>query len=177
MPLPYQPSLLRLLHGATALLVLPAWLTGLVVYARHDGRFGRLHLVPDGPWIDIHGTVGVLLWPMALLFGVYAISAGRARLRQGSNAVALLALALAVVSGKLMQEHWLRAGQLHHVVYNLHLTAWLLLSVAVLWHVAAVLRRGGQALAGSMVQLRVQANDRPRHWLGQLQRGLRRAVR
>ena len=31
MPRPYQPSLLRLLHGATALLVPLAWLTGLVV--------------------------------------------------------------------------------------------------------------------------------------------------
>jgi hypothetical protein len=83
----YQPSLLRLLHGATALLVPLAWLTGLVVYSCYDGRFGRLPWFDapgsvGGGWIDIHGTVGVLLWPIALLFGLYALGAGRARLRQ-----------------------------------------------------------------------------------------------
>lgn len=33
MPRPYQPSLLRLLHGVTALLVPLAWMTGLLVYS------------------------------------------------------------------------------------------------------------------------------------------------
>jgi hypothetical protein len=28
--------------------------------------------------IDIHGTVGVVLWPIALLFGLYALSLGQA---------------------------------------------------------------------------------------------------
>jgi len=96
---PYQPSLLRLLHGATALLVPLAWLTGLMVYSSWDGRFGRLPFSLAGDWIDIHGTLGVVLWPIALLFGFYAITAGRARLRRSANAVALLALALAVGSG------------------------------------------------------------------------------
>jgi cytochrome b561 len=82
MPRTYQPSLLRLLHGATALLVPLAWITGLLVYSSHDGRFGRLPFTIPGEWIDIHGTVGVLLWPIALLFGLYALTAGRARLHQ-----------------------------------------------------------------------------------------------
>ena len=69
MPRPYQPSLLRLLHGATALLVPLAWISGLAVYLTHDGRFGRLPLSFHAEWIDIHGTVGVVLWPIALLFG------------------------------------------------------------------------------------------------------------
>jgi uncharacterized membrane protein YhaH (DUF805 family) len=116
MPRPYQPSLLRLLHGATALLVPLAWLTGFVVYSTYDGRFGRLPFTLAGEWIDIHGTVGVLLWPLALLLALYAITAGRLRLRQPANALALLALILAVGSGKLMQEDWLRDGQLHHLV-------------------------------------------------------------
>lgn len=174
MPAPYQPSLLRLLHGATALLVPLAWLTGLVVYSSYDGRFGRLPLTIPGEWIDIHGVVGVVLWPIAVLFGLYAMTAGRARLRQPANAVALLALALAVGSGKLMQEDWLRHGQVHHLVYSLHLTAWLLMGASVLWHVASVLRRGDLPLASSMVRLQVRSNDRPRHWPAQLKRGLRR---
>lgn len=174
MPRPYQPSLLRVPHGATALLVPLAWLSGLVVYSQYDGRFWRLPFSLAGDWIDIHGTLGVLLWPIALLFGLYAISAGRRRLRQPANAIALLALALAVGSGKLMQEDWQREGQLHHLAYCLHLTAWLLIAAAVLLHVAAVLRRGGPALAGSMVQLQVRGNDKPKHWPSQLIRGFRR---
>ena len=91
MPRPYQPSLLRLLHGATALLVPLAWLTGLLVYSTLDGRFGRLPFSLAGEWIHIHGTVGVLLWPIALLFALYALTTGRVRLRQPANALALLA--------------------------------------------------------------------------------------
>jgi len=128
MPRPYQPSLLRLLHGATALLVPLAWLTGLLVYSAYDGRFGRLPITLPGGWIDIHGTAGVVLWPLVLLFTLYAVSAGRARLRQPANALALLALALAVGSGKLMDEDWLSGGQFHHLVYSVHLLAWLLIA-------------------------------------------------
>jgi len=176
MPRPHQPSLLRLLHGATALLVPLAWLSGLVVYSTDDGRFGRLPFRLPGAWIDIHGTLGVVLWPIALLFVLYALSAGRTRLRQPANAIALMALVLAVGSGKLMQEDWLRDGQLHHIVYSLHLTTWLLIAAAVFGHVAAVLRRGGLALAGSMAQLQVRSHDRPKHWPAQLIRGFRRSA-
>jgi uncharacterized membrane protein YhaH (DUF805 family) len=142
MPRPYQPSLLRLLHGATALLVPLAWLSGLLVYSSYDGRFGRLPFSLPGEWIDIHGTVGVLLWPLALLFSLYALTVGRLRLRQPANALALLALVMAVGSGKLMQEDWLRDGQLHHIVYSVHLLAWLLIALAVTLHLVAVLRLG-----------------------------------
>jgi hypothetical protein len=85
--------------------------------------------------------VGVVLWPIALLFGLYALSLERARLDQVANTAALLGLVLAVGSGKLMQEDWLRSGQRDHFVYSLHLLAWLLIAAAVLWHVAAVFRR------------------------------------
>lgn len=170
---PYQPSLLRLLHGATALLVPLAWITGLIVYGNHDGRFGRLPLTIPGPWIDIHGTVGVLLWPTALLFGLYAITAGRARLRDPAQAVALLALALAVGSGKWMQEAWLRDGDLNHLAYSVHLVAWLLIAIAVVLHLGAVLQRGGLPLARSMVSLRLHKGDRPADWIGQLRKAIR----
>ena len=173
MPRPYQPSLLRLLHGVTALLVPLAWLTGLLVYSSHDGRFGRLPISLPGDWIDLHGTVGVLLWPIALLFGLYALSAGRARLRQPANALALLALVLAVASGKLMDEDWLREGQLDQLVYGVHLLAWLLIALAVVLHVSAVLRRGGLPLARSMASVELRSGDLPGHWLGQIQRSIK----
>lgn len=173
---PYQPSLLRLLHATVALLVPLAWLSGLIVYSNHDGRWGRLGWQPGGDWIDIHGSLGVLLWPLALLFGLYAISLGRFRLNQAANTAALLALTLAVGSGKLISEDWLRSGELDHLVYSLHLLAWLLIAAGVLWHVAAVMSKGGMALARSMFQLTVRSNDHPRHWLSQVSRWLRRSA-
>ncbi|KEF41660.1 MAG: hypothetical protein ER33_10325 [Cyanobium sp. CACIAM 14] len=172
---PYQPSLLRALHGATALLVPLAWLSGLLIYSRYDGRWGRLPWTPGGNWIDIHGTLGVLLWPLALLFALYAISLGRRRLHQPANAVALGALAVALISGKLMEEDWLRDGQLQHGVYGLHLLAWLAIALAVLWHLGAVLARGGLPLARSMLSLRLRQGDRPGDWPRQLLEHLRRA--
>jgi hypothetical protein len=174
MPRPYQPSLLRLLHGATALLVGGAWITGFLVYNRFDGRWGRLQLALSGEWIDIHGTVAVVLWPLALVFALYALTLGRQRLRQPANLVALLALALAVGSGKLMQEDWLEDGELGHGVYIVHLLAWLALGGAVLSHVGSVVARGGTPLATSMVSLELRARDQPRDWLGQIRRHFRR---
>ncbi|MFN6339623.1 MAG: cytochrome B [Cyanobacteriota bacterium] len=167
---PYQPSLLRLLHGATALLAAGAWITGLMVYSRFDGRWGRLPLALSGEWIDIHGTVAVALWPVALLFALYALTLGFRRLRHPANAVALLALALAVGSGKLMEEDWLREGELGQGIYGVHLLAWLILAGAVISHVGNVVARGGVSLARSMTSLRVRPGDQPRDWLGQARR-------
>ena len=173
MPRPYQPSLLRLLHGATALLVPLAWLTGLLVYSRYDGRFGRLPFTLGGEWIDIHGTVGVLLWPLALLFALYALTAGRLRLRQPANALALVALVMAVGSGKLMNEDWLRDGQFHHLVYSVHLFAWLLIALAVTLHVVGVLQRGGWPLARSMASVQLRPGDLPGNWFDQIRRSFK----
>jgi len=173
MPRLYQPSLLRLLHGATALLVPLAWLTGLLVYSSDDGRFGRLPFTLGGEWIDIHGTVGVLLWPPALLFALYALTAGRLRLRQPANALALVALVMAVGSGKLMDEDWLRDGQFHHLVYSVHLFAWLLIALAVTLHVVAVLHHGGLPLARSMASVQLRPGDLPGNWFDQIRRSLK----
>jgi hypothetical protein len=157
---PYQPWLLRLLHGTIVLLVPLAWLSGAVVFSNHDGRWLRLPLQVPGNWIDIHGTIGVLLWPLAALFVIYALSVGRFRLRHGANAAALIGLVLSVGSGKFMQEDWLRNGDLDHVVYHLHVLAWLLIAAAVAWHIAGVFSRGGMSLASSMFKLKVRANDK-----------------
>ncbi len=142
------------------LLVPLAWLSGAVVFSNHDGRWLRLPLQVPGNWIDIHGTIGVLLWPLACLFVIYALSVGRFRLRHGANAVALIALVLAVSSGKLMQEDWLRNGDLDHVIYHLHVLAWLLIAATVPWHISGVFSRGGMALASSMFKLKVRVKDR-----------------
>ena len=117
--------------------------------------------------------MGVILWPIALLFGLYAVTAGRARLRQPANAIALLALVLAVGSGKLMQEDWLRDGQFDHLVYGVHLLAWLLIALAIALHVGSVLRRGSVPLARSMASLQLRPGDLPGHWFDQIRRSFK----
>jgi hypothetical protein len=165
---PYQPSLLRLLHGVTAALVLAAWLSGLVVYSRYDGRWGRLPFPPAGEWIDLHGTVGVVLLAPAVLFGLYALSLGWRRLRRPTNAVALLALVLAVGSGLLMEGDWLVEREFQHAVYSVHLLAWLLMAAAVLAHLGALAQLGGQPLLRSMLSLSTKRGDQPRDWFAQI---------
>ena len=169
MAAPYQPSLLRLLHGLIAAVSLLCWFSGAAVYSQFDGRWGHLPVqLPEA--IDLHGSAGFLLKLVAVPFVLYALSLGRARLRRPANAVALLALLLSLGSGLLMDEDWLREGQLDHLAYHLHLLGWLVLSGAVLWHGLAQLRRGGPDLALSMLQLRIRAGDGPAHWPGQLRR-------
>jgi hypothetical protein len=171
---PYQPSLLRLLHGATALLALAAWLSGLLVYSLHDGRWGRLPFNPPGDWVDLHGTAGVVLLSVAVLFVGYAFTLGWRRLQRPGNAMPLAALALAIASGKLMSEDWLRNGELHHWVYSLHLLAWLLVTGSVVAHLLGGLRLAGPVLLGSMLSLKVRPADQPRHWPAQLRTYLER---
>lgn len=169
MAAPYQPSLLRLLHGLTAAGALLCWLTGAAVYGQFDGRWGPLPLrLPDA--IDLHGSAGVALKLVALPFLLYCLSLGRGSLRRPANAIPLLALLLSLASGLLMDEDWLRQGQLHHWVYHLHLGAWLVFGAAVLLHGLAQLRRGGTALALSILRLEIRPGDGPGAWPAQLRR-------
>jgi hypothetical protein len=46
----------------------------------------------------------------------------------------------------------------------------MLITGAVIWHVASVLRRGGVRFAASMAQLHMRDNDGPRSWPAQLLR-------
>ena len=119
-----QPSLLRLLHGATSLLVAGAWLSGLVLLLTLDRRWGSLPLDLPGEWVD-----------------------GR---RLG-----------------------LREGQFDHLVYDVHLSAWLLLAISVVVHLAGGLGRGGWPLLRSMAATDWRPNDAPGAWWGQLSRGIR----
>ena len=122
---PYQPSLLRLLHIPTALLVTGLWLTGFVILGVYDGRWFRLPAAFGSvDWIDVHGTLGVPLVLLATLFVPYALSVGRARLKKAANLVPLLALVLSVGSGLLMQENLVRDGVTGGLAYGLHLTGW-----------------------------------------------------
>lgn len=174
MTAPYQPSLLRLLHGLTALLVGIAWFTGLLLIGGFDGRWGRFPFQLDGDWIEFHGHSGVVLVALLLLFVPYALTLGAGRLRRVANSLPLLALGLGVGSGLQMQGEWLVNHATLPLPYALHLTAWLLLAVSVPLHVVGAVRRGGWPLATSMLSLRWKPSDAPSHWPGQVLRYIRR---
>jgi hypothetical protein len=171
---PYQPSLLRLLHVPTALLVGALWFSGLVVHGLHDGRGFRLPAGFGGiDWIDLHGSFGVPLVLLTTVFVPYSLSLGRALLRRPTNLLPLLALLLAVGSGLLMREDEVRVGQTANLVYATHLAGWGLMSLAVLLHLANTLARGGWPLALSMFRIQMRTGDRPSDWPAQLRRHLR----
>jgi hypothetical protein len=156
---PRQPLLLRLLHGATVVAVVAAWLTGFVVYVQHDGRLLPLSAVPGEASLDFHSDVGEWLTPISLLFACYAVSLGRWRLRRASNLGALLALAVAVGSGQLMHEDWLLDGDRFHPIYSLHLSSWIVLTLITGWHVISIVNSGGLRLATSMIPFLKQKDD------------------
>jgi len=58
---PYQPLLLRLLHGVNAAIALLAIITAFLVYNTYDGRFGKVPVPQIADIIGIHGTFGKLL--------------------------------------------------------------------------------------------------------------------
>ncbi|MCU0566948.1 MAG: cytochrome b/b6 domain-containing protein [Oculatellaceae cyanobacterium Prado106] len=187
---PYQPFLLRLLHGFNGLFVLAAMLTAFWTYDTYDGRFGGLPL-PHFPEMEsIHGTFG--LWALLLFpfFALYSFHRGQKRLIQPdslaklsqvgqpiwwytlhrlANTVAILALTFALFSGKMMDSTWLPKGELDHAWYYAHLISWLVLGGAIALHVLLSARVGGLPLIWSIYQWRYRPQDSPVHWRGHLQ--------
>lgn len=75
---PYQPSLLRILHSAAAILIVLAIVTGFWVYNTYDKRWGGLALPTLGDIQGIHGTIALtflLLFPF-LHFTAFALAIG-----------------------------------------------------------------------------------------------------
>jgi cytochrome b561 len=179
---PYQPLALRLLHGAVALLVIGAWITGFLVYDSWDGRFGGLKLtLRDRSLIDIHGTFGFFLFYLFIIFAIYSLTAGRRKLIQSTtikqlsqvgkpvwwiglqrvtNTTMLLAAIAAVGSGKLQDENWLPNGDLNQAAYFAHLISWVLVFLGLAIHVLMSAKVGGAPLLLSMVDRSVRSDDR-----------------
>lgn len=177
---PYQPLLLRILHSINGLLVLGALITGFWVYSTYDGRFGTLAL-PTLPDIQgIHGTLALTFLLFFPLFAVYSFRVGQKRLIQPDtlrnlaragepigwislqrlvNTLILIASVFALITGRLMKEDWLPAGQLYHTAYNLHLLAWLVMVICLLLHILMSARVGGLSLLLSIVDTQTRAND------------------
>lgn len=186
---PYQPLLLRLLHGLTGLCAIAAIVTAYWTYTTYDNRWGGLPLPRWSAIEGIHGTFG--LWTLLLfpVFAIYALRRGQKRLLQPesgrhlqligkpvwwytlhrtANSLMLLALTVALFSGKMMDSTWLPMGELNHVWYTLHLLSWVLLVVALALHLLLSAKIGGTPLLLSIVDWRFRQPDHPRHWWPQI---------
>lgn len=193
--IPYQPLILRILHSIAGLLAIGALITGFLVYNTYDGRFGAISL-PSLPDIQgIHGTFGLfflLIFPALAIYSFYwgyqrllfpdfwarlTHQVGKpvwwVNLQRLLNTAMLLAATLAVVTGRMMQEAWLPAGELHHIWYGLHLTAWLVLLITLVGHIAMSLKVGGAPLLLSMIQTKYRPEESPSLWMGILREKFR----
>ncbi len=182
---PYQPLLLRVLHGLTGLFLIAAILTAFWTYNTFDGRWGRIPL-PDYTEIEgVHGTFGLFTLLIFPLFVVYAFHPGQKRLIQPDslakltqfgkpiwwytlnriiNTVVILALTFALFSGKMMDEKWLPNGELDHFWYYAHLGSWLIMVVCIALHLLMNAKVGGLPLLLSMLNWRFRAKDSPALW-------------
>ncbi len=193
---PYQPLLLRLLHGVNAILVIGAAITGFLVYDSWDGRFGKLGLtLKNREFIDIHGTFGFFFLPFMILFAIYSIRAGSKRLVQPDslnkltqvgkpiwwvtlqrlgNTLMLIAAIFALVSGKFQDENWLPNGEVNHVWYYIHLIAWCGIIASLAIHILMSIKVGGIPLILSMVDTQFRPEDSPAKWPEKVKAWLRR---
>lgn len=187
---PYQPFLLRVLHGISGFLAIAAIVTGFWVYSTYDGRFGKLALPKLGDIQGIHGTLALFFLIILPFFAIYSFHAGARRLIQPNtvqqlgqigkpiwwitlhriaNTLMLLAATLAVVTGRMMKEAWLPAGELNHVWYLAHLVGWLVMVVALLLHLLMSAKVGGLPLLLSMLRVYYRPDDSPVHWPERMQ--------
>jgi len=182
---PYQPFLLRVLHGLTGLFLIAAILTAYWTYDTYDGRWGRIPLPVYKDIESIHGTFG--LWTLLVFpaFIFYAFHQGQKRLIQSdslsklaqvgkpiwwytlnrvTNTLAMLALTFALFSGKMMDETWLPKGELHHGWYYAHLISWMVMVGAIALHLLMNAKVGGSPLLLSMLIWEFRDKDSPILW-------------
>lgn len=185
-PRPYQSLLLRLLHGAMALLTLLAIASGFWVYNTYDRRWGSLPLPESYETQDIHGTGALALFLLMFPFAIYCFHLGDRRLwsdqswgqlqqpgtpgfwvalQRLTNTLMLLALTVAVITGRMMQESWLPQKELNHLPYLFHLSAWVVVIICLACHLLFSAKVGGLPLLQSIVTWGRRTQDNPRQWL------------
>ena len=142
---PYQPVLLRISHGAIALLTVLALVSGFWVYNTYDKRWGGFTLPKLENIQGIHGTIALTLLLTLPVFALYSFHLGYRRLLQEqsftqlkqlgtpvwwisihhfTNTLMLLTATFAALTGRMMKEEWLPAGEVYHQWYLAHLLTW-----------------------------------------------------
>lgn len=160
---PYQPILLRILHSAITILTFLALISGFWVYNTYDKRWGSLNLPRLEAIQDVHGTVALTFLLILPVFALYSFRIGYRRLVQEQsfqhltefgkpiwwvsiqrivNTITLFSATLAVITGRMMKEEWLPAGELFHRWYIAHLTAWVFVLIGVAFHLLLGIKVG-----------------------------------
>lgn len=186
---PYQPSLLRFLHGVNVLIALLAIITSFWVYNTFDGRLIKLPLPEINDIIGIHGTFGLAFLLMMPAFALYSFHVGHKRLVQSDslakltqigkpiwwyslhrivNTVMLIAATWALITGRMMKEEWLPTRELDQIWYQLHLAGWVILVVCLIMHLLMSIKVGGLPLIVSMFEFKYRPEDSPATWLQQI---------
>jgi len=201
---PYQPLLLRILHGVSGILVIGAVISGFLVYNTFDKRFGYIPIPKINPIQDIHGTLAVFFLILLPFFALYSFHAGKNRLLQPDsiqkltqvgkpiwwvslqrlvNTKMLLSAVLAVVSGRMMKEEWLPTGELDHIWYYVHLIAWVIMICCLAIHILMSAKVGGVPLLLSILSWKFRTEDSPvnwysrfRSWLGNFSNNFREEI-
>jgi hypothetical protein len=182
---PYQPLLLRILHGLSAAIAILSIITSFWVYNTYDGRFIQFPLPKINDIIGIHGTFGLTFLLFFPVLAIYSFYWGQKRLLQTNsltkltqvskpvwwyslhrivNTLMLFAATWALITGRQMKEEWLPAGELNHLWYQLHLSAWVLLFVCLLIHILMAIKVGGSPLIISMFRWQHPPEESPRLW-------------
>jgi len=183
---PYQPILLRILHSINAILVFSALITGFLVYNTYDKRWGSLTLPKLDTIQGIHGTIALTFLLTLPVFVVYSFRIGYRRLVQDqsfshltevgkpiwwvsihriANTLTLLSATFAVITGRMMKEEWLPAGEIFHSWYIAHLIAWLCVFFSVAFHLLLGIKVGGVPLLMSMFNRTRRSEDKLSTWL------------
>jgi Prokaryotic cytochrome b561 len=183
---PYQPALLRILHGVAAVLTVLALISGFWVYNTYDKRWGSFALPTLGDIQGIHGTIALTFLLLLPIFALYSFHLGYRRLLQEqsfsqlkqigtpvwwislhrfANTFMLLAATFAVVTGRMMKEEWLPAGEIHRQWYLAHLVAWVSVFISLALHLLTGAKVGGVPLLVSMFSWKMRDQDAPRSWL------------
>lgn len=186
---PYQPLVLRIFHGLTAIFTILALLTAYWTYDVYDGRWGKIPLPKFEDIEGIHGTFG--LWTLLIfpLLVFYAFHQGKKRLIQINtlqnltqfsqkgwwyhlhrvvNTLILFSLTFAVFTGKMMDEKWLPNEELNHAWYYGHLISWLILIISVALHLLMSAKIGGLPFILSIINWSYKIQDSPSKWRGQI---------
>lgn len=87
---PYQPLLLRILHGFNGLFLIAAILTAFWTYNTYDGRWGRIPLPAYQAIEGIHGTFGLYTLLIFPAFVLYAFHRGQKRLIRSDSFIKLV---------------------------------------------------------------------------------------
>jgi hypothetical protein len=186
---PYQPALLRILHGGAAVLTVSALISGFWVYNTYDKRWGSIALPTLGDIQGIHGTIALTFLLLLPVFALYSFHLGYRRLLQQpfghlkqlgqpiwwtalyrfTNTLMLLATTFAVITGRMMKEEWLPAGEINRQWYLAHLTAWVCVFASLALHLLIGAKVGGVPLLLSMFRWGMRDQDTPRTWLSGIQ--------